>query len=138
MNKKLLLLFVIFYIGCASAAEKFDRVGNKELPADAVLICDEHVVGESSGEPVHIDWQAFGLDEGTGEIVQFYQSQFGVPPTSKNEAQGYTWTFKGEFSELQYSVKTSSAAGPWSGCSNQPANFKAVVLISNAIWVKGR
>ena len=137
MNKKLLLLLVISHVGCALAAEKWDRVGNKELPADAVLMCGEHVVGESSGKPVHIDWQAFGLNEGTGKIVQFYQSQFGVAPATDSDAQGYTWTFKSEFSELQYSVKTPSAAGPWSGCSKQPANFKAVVLISNAIWVKG-
>ncbi|MYM97822.1 hypothetical protein [Duganella vulcania] len=138
MNKKLLLLLVISHIGCALAAEKLDRVGNKELPPDAVLICDDHVVGESSGKPMHIDWQAFGLDEGTDKTVQFYQSQFGVAPATDNDAQGYTWIFKSEYSELQYSVKTPSAAGPWSGCSKPPAHFKAIVLISNAIRVKGR
>jgi len=138
MNKILLLLLVIFHIGCASAAEKLDRVGSKELPTGAVLMCDEHVVGEASGKPVHIDWQAFGLNEEIDKAIQFYQSQFRQPPTSNSDAQSYTWTFKGEYNELQYSVKTPSATGPWSGCSKQPTNFKAVVLISNAIWVNGR
>ncbi|WP_143068027.1 hypothetical protein [Duganella sp. CF517] len=63
MNTKLLLLSIVAYMGCASAVKSSDRVGNKELPAGAVLMCDEHVVGEASGKPVHIDWQAFGLNE---------------------------------------------------------------------------
>lgn len=138
MNKILLLLSVVAYIGCASANESSDRVGNKELPAGAVLMCDEHVVGESSGKPVHIDWQAFGLNEEIEKIVQFYQSLFGHPPAINSDAQNYNWTFKGEYNELKYSVANPSAGGPWSGCAKQPASFKAVVIISNALWVKGR
>lgn len=138
MNTKLLLLSIVANIGCASAVESSDRVGNKELPAGAVLMCDEHVVGEASGKPVHIDWQAFGLNEETNKTVQFYQSQFGQPPATSSDAQSYTWTFKGEYNELQYSVRTPSADWPWSGCVTQPAKFKAVILISNAIWAKGR
>jgi hypothetical protein len=138
MNKKPLFFLIAVHIGFASANESSDRVGNKELPAGAVLICDEHVVGEASGKPVHIDWQAYGLNDETGKTVQFYQSQFGHPPVTDADGQSHTWTFKSEYHELQYSVKTSSAAGPWSGCVKQPASFKSVVLISNAIWVKGR
>jgi hypothetical protein len=138
MNKTLLLLSIVTGIGCASAAEGSDRVGNMQLPAGAVLMCDEHVIGEASGKPVHIDWQAFGLNEETGKSVQFYQSQFGQPPATSSDAQSFTWTFEGEYNELQYSVKTPTADGPWSGCAKQPTNFKAVVLISNAIWVNGR
>ena len=134
MNKNLLLLSVVICIECASAAESSDRVGNKPLPAGAVLICDEHVIGEASGKAVHIDWQAFGLSEDASETVQFYQSKFGQAPAAHSDGQSYTWTFKGEYNELQYSVKTPSAGGPWSGCAKQPTDFKAVVLISNAIW----
>lgn len=138
MNKNLIVLLIAAYIGCTSAAESGDRVGNKELPAGAVLMCDEHVVGEASGKPVHIDWQAFGLGEDAGRTVRFYQSLFGQPPVANSDAQSYTWTFKGEFNELKYSVETQKVDGPWSGCAKQPTNFKTIVLISNAIWVKGR
>lgn len=138
MNKKLLLLSIAAYIGCASAAESLDRVGNKKLPAGAVLICDEHVIGDASGKPVHIDWQAFGLNEEAGKTVQFYQSLFGEPPAISSDAQSYTWAFKDGFNELKYSVKTPTADGPWSGCTKQPTHFKTIVLISNAIMVKGR
>lgn len=138
MNKKLLLLSIVAYIECASAAGSSDGIGNKELPAGAVLMCGEHVVGEASGKPVHIDWQAFGLNEEAEGTVQFYQSQFGRPPATNSDGQSYTWTIKGEYNELQYSVKTPRAGGPWSGCAKQPTDFKAIVLISNAIWVNGR
>ena len=137
MNKKLFLLFVVAHSSCASAAEKLDRVGGKEIPPSAVLMCDEHVVGEASGKPLHIDWQAFGSNDGVGKIVQFYQSQFRRPPVLESNGQRYTWTFKGEDSELKYSVETPSAVGP-SGCAIPPINFKVVVLISNAIGRKGR
>jgi len=101
-------------------------------------MCDENVVGDSSGKPVHIDWQAFGLNEEIEKIVKFYQFQFGQPPATSSDTQSYTWTFKGESNVLKYSVETPSADGPWSGCAKQPASFKAVVFISNALWVKGR
>ncbi|UMR29123.1 hypothetical protein MJ904_18755 [Massilia sp. MB5] len=138
MNKKLFHLLVVSHISSASAAEKLDRVGGKEIPPGAVLMCDEHVVGEASGKPLHIDWQAFGANGGAGEIVQFYQSQFRRPPVLESDGQSYTWTIKGENNELKYSVKAPSAAGPWAGCTIPPFNLKAVVLISNAIGTKGR
>lgn len=100
-------------------------------------MCDEHVVGQSSGKPVHIDWQAFGLNEEPDKTKEFYQAQFGRSP-DLDDAQSSTWTFKGEQNELRYSVKTRSASGPWSGCSRQPTEFKAIILISNLIWAKGR
>ncbi|WP_256080449.1 hypothetical protein [Massilia sp. YIM B04103] len=138
MNRILIVVLLVAHAGCAWGAEKLDRVGNKKLPVGAILMCDEHVVGEASGKPVHIDWQAFGFDEGTDKVVQFYQSQFGLSPVKGSDAQGYTWTFKGEYNELQYAVQSPSATGPWSGCSIQPTAFQAVILISNAIWIKGR
>ena len=133
MNKKLLLLLMVAHIGFASAADGFDRIGNKELPAGAVLICEEHIVGEASSKPVHIDWQAFGLRAETGKIAQFYQTQFGRPSVTNDDAQNHTWTFKGEYNELKYSVRAASDDGPWSGCAKQLGSFKAVVLISNKI-----
>lgn len=136
MIKKMLLLLVLAYLGRASAAESTDRVGNKELPFGAVLLCSEHVVGESSGKPMHIDWQAFGLDDEMEKTVQFYQSLFGQPPATEGDGQSYIWTFKGEYNELHYAVKTPTADGPWSQCPKH-ADFKSVILISNAIWVRG-
>lgn len=133
MNKKLLLLLVAAHMSSVSAAETLDRIGGKEIPLGAVLMCDEHLVGEASGKPLHIDWQAFGVNEGIGEVVQFYQSQFRRPPVLESDGQSYSWTIKGDDNVVRYSVKTPSAAVAWTGCSTPPTNFKAVVLISNAI-----
>lgn len=138
MNRKLLLLSMVAHIGFASAADGFDRIGHKELPSGAVLICEEHIVGEASSKPVHIDWQAFGLRADAGEIAQFYHTQFGRPSAANDDAQNQTWRFKGEYNELQYSVRATSEDGPWSGCAKQLGSFKSVLLISNAIWEKGR
>ena len=133
MYKNLFLLLAVAHIGYTMAAEESDSVGNKKLPTGAVLMCSEHIAGEASGKPVHIVWQAFGLDEEISKTVQFYQAQFRQPPAIA-DAQSYTWIFNGEHDELHYSVEIPSAAGPWSGCKIQPANFKAIILISNAIW----
>jgi hypothetical protein len=129
-NHKFFLLLIVGYYGCAAAGEQLDRVGNKKLPDGAVLMCGQHVVGKS----MHIDWQAFGLNEDIDKTRQFYQAQFGQPP-ARDDAQGYAWTFKHTNSELIYSVQYSSTAGPWSNCSAQPFKFKTIVLISNGIWV---
>jgi len=125
----------IAYCGCAAAAEQLDRIGSKKLPDEAVLMCGEHVIGDASGKSMHIEWQAFGLNEDSEKTAQFYQAQFGQPP-ARDDAGRYSWRFKGEYSELIYSVQLSSSAGPWSGCSNRPSRFKAIVLISNGIWAK--
>ena len=138
MNREMLLLLFVAQLGNASATGESDRVGGKALPTNAVLICDEHVVGEASGKPMHIDWQAYGLHEETEKVMQFYQSQFGRPSASDKGGQSSTWTFKGEYNELQYSVKAASADGPWVKCAKQPTGYKAVVFISNAIWKYGR
>jgi len=138
MNKKLFLLLVAVHISCIAIAETLDRVGGKEIPPSAVLMCDEHVIGEPSGKPLHIDWQAFGVNEGVSEVVQFYQSQFRRPPVLESNGQSYTWTIKGEDNVLKYSVKPPSAAGPWTGCLMPPSNFRAVVLISKAIGATSR
>jgi hypothetical protein len=138
MNRKLLFLLLTAHVGFASATEKTDNVGNKPLPAGAVLMCGEHIIGQSPDKPVHISWQAFGLHDETVKTVQFYQTQFGRPPAPVTSAQSYTWKFTGEQNELHYSVQTPSTDGPWSGCAIKPANFKTVILISNATFVKGR
>ena len=134
---RFLLPLIIAYYGCVAAAEQSDSIGSKTLPAEAVLMCGEHVVGDASGKSMHIDWQAFGLNEDIENIAQFYQAQLGQPP-ARDDAGRYTWGFKGVYSELIYSVQPSSTAGPWSGCSTQPSRFKTIVLISNGIWAQER
>lgn len=133
MNKNLLSIMLAAHVGAALAAEELDGVGNKRLPSGAVLMCEEHVVAEASGKPVHIGWQAYGLNSGTEKAAQFYASQFALPPTQGHDAHSYTWTFKGKYSELRYSVQSPSVAGPWSGCAIQPSGFQSIILISNAI-----
>ncbi|MCC2956528.1 hypothetical protein LK542_12980 [Massilia sp. IC2-477] len=136
MNSKNLLLLGAVCLGCTAAAAESDSVGNKKLPAGAVLMCRQHVHG-ASDKPMHIDWQAFGLNEDRERIKHFYQAQFGQPPT-REDAQSYTWIFEGKQNELHYSVRTPSANGPWAACSIQATNFEVIVLISNASWPKGR
>jgi len=94
-------------------------------------MCKGRVYGDAQTS-MHINWEAYGLNEGINKTTQFYQAQFGQVPT-REDAGRYTWKFKGEYGELIYSVQLSSSAGPWSECSNQPSKFKTIVLISNGI-----
>lgn len=132
---RFLFALLIAYSGWATAAEQSDRIGGKKLPGETVLMCGERVIGDASSKSMHIDWQAFGLNEDIDKTAQFYQAQFGQLP-SRDAAGRYIWRFKSEYSELIYSVQLSSSAGPWSGCSNQPSRFKTIVLVSNGIWAK--
>lgn len=83
------LPLIIVYYGCATAAEQSDRVGSKKLPDEAVLMCGEHVVGDARGRSMHIDWQAFGLNENIEKTAQFYEAQLGQPP-ARDDAGRYT------------------------------------------------
>jgi len=74
-------------------------------------------------------------NEDIDKTAQFYQAQFDQPPV-RDDTGRYVWRFKGENSELIYSVRLSSSTGPWSGCSDQPINFKTIVMISNGFWKK--
>jgi hypothetical protein len=132
---KFLLSLLIVYGACATAAEQSDRIGSKKLPVEAVRVCKERVYGDAAHRSIHINWEAYGLNEDTDKTAHFYQAQFGHPP-AEDEGGRYTWRFKGEYSELIYSVQPSSSEGPWSACSNQPRKFKTTVLISNRIWTK--
>jgi hypothetical protein len=129
---RFLLALFIAYCGCATAAEQSDRIGDKKLPDEAVLMCGERVIGNASSKSIEIDWQAFGLNEDIDKTAQFYRAQFGQLP-SRDAAGRYIWRFKNDYSERIYSVQLSSSAGPWSGCSNQPSRFKTIVLVSNGI-----
>ena len=119
------LSLIIAYYGCAAAAEQSDRIGSKRLPDKAVQMCGEHVAGDASGKSIHIDWQAFGLNEDIETAARFYEAQFGQPP-ARDDAGRYTWTFRDVYSELIYSVQLSSTPGPWSGCSTEPSQFNAI------------
>ncbi|UVW29556.1 hypothetical protein [Massilia sp. H6] len=130
---RIFLTLIFAGYGCAAAAEQSDSVGSTKLPAGAVLMCGEHVVGDASAKPIHIDWQAFGLHEDMDKVAQFYQVQFGQP-TARDDIGRYTWRSKGAHSELIYAVQPSSTAGPWSGCSTDSSRFKTIVLISKGIW----
>jgi len=131
----IVLSLLIAYCGWAAAAEQSDGIGSKKLPHDAVLICKEHVNGGASGKSMHIVWQAFGLNEDIDKTAQFYQAQFGQPPV-RDDIGRNVWRFKGEYSELIYSLQLSTSTGPWSGCSDKPINFKTILMISNGFWRK--
>ncbi len=126
---------IVAYCGCATAAEQSDKIGSTKLPENAVLMYAQHVVGDASGNAMHIEWQAFGFNDDIDNIVQFYQEQFSQPPAREDTGR-YVWRFKKALGELVYSLQPSLAAGPWSKCSLRPPGFENILLISNATSAK--